>query len=252
MGIRGSNRDITERKRAEEALWLNDSRLEALARLNEMTEAPLREITDFALEEAVRLTKSKIGYVAFMNADETVLTISSWSRGVLAECATAQSPLEFRVETMGLWGEAIRQRRPIITNDYAAPDPLKKGVPAGHMPLTRHMNTPVLDAGRIVVVAGVGNKDAPYDDTDLRQLDLLMHGMWRLVQRRSAIEALLESSERYQALFDGANDAIVIIRNRSLVNYNRKALEMFRCTEGQLGAAHRAVFTHAAARRQSG
>jgi GAF domain-containing protein len=64
---------------------------------------------------------------------------------------------------MGLWGEAMRQRKPIITNDYTAPDPLKKGQPEGHVKILRHMNVPVLDQGKIVVIAGVGNKDAPYD-----------------------------------------------------------------------------------------
>ena len=45
-----------------------------------MTEASLKEITDFALDQAVALTESKIGYVAFMNEDETVLTMHSWSK----------------------------------------------------------------------------------------------------------------------------------------------------------------------------
>ncbi len=62
-------------KRSEEALRLNESRLEALWRLSRMTEASLKQITDFVLEEGVRLTKSKIGYLAFMNEEETVLTM---------------------------------------------------------------------------------------------------------------------------------------------------------------------------------
>ncbi len=72
-------RDITDRKRAEVALRLEQSRLEALLKLGQMTDAPMQEITDFALEEAVRLTESKIGYLAFTNEDESVLTMHSWS-----------------------------------------------------------------------------------------------------------------------------------------------------------------------------
>jgi hypothetical protein len=44
-------------EQVEEQLRLDEQRLRALVKLNEMTDASLREITDFALEEAVRLTK---------------------------------------------------------------------------------------------------------------------------------------------------------------------------------------------------
>ncbi len=60
-----------ERRRVEDALRLNESRLQALLALNRMTSAPDNEITDFALEEAVRLTNSTIGYLAFLNEDES-------------------------------------------------------------------------------------------------------------------------------------------------------------------------------------
>ena len=64
----------------EEELRLDESRLEAVWQLSQMTQATLKEITDFALEEGVRLTQSKMGYLAFLNEDETVLTMHSWSQ----------------------------------------------------------------------------------------------------------------------------------------------------------------------------
>ncbi|MFZ5450855.1 MAG: GAF domain-containing protein [Thermodesulfobacteriota bacterium] len=180
----------------EEALRLDESRLEAVWQLSQMTKAPLKEITDFALEEGVRLTKSKIGYLAFMNEDETVLTMQAWSRTAMKECAVTDKPLVYPVETTGLWGEAVRQRRPIITNDYAAPNPLKKGYPEGHVEIRRHLNLPVFDGDRIVAVAGVGNKDEEYDEADVRQLTLLMNGMWWQIKRQRAEEELAAEVER--------------------------------------------------------
>ena len=118
-----------ERRRAQDALRWEESRLETLLELNQMTDAPLQAITDFALEEAVRLTGSQLGYLAFMNEDESVLTMHSWSKTAMEECAITDKPLVYPLETTGLWGEAVRQRQPVITNDYAAPNPLKKGYP---------------------------------------------------------------------------------------------------------------------------
>jgi len=187
-----------ERQRAERALLLERSRLEALLRLDQMATASMREITDFALEEAVRLTESTIGYLAFMNEDETVLTMHSWSRTAMKQCAMIDKPIVYPVETTGLWGEAVRRRKPIITNDYAAPEVRKKGYPQGHVEVVRHMNIPVFDGEHVVAVAGVGNKNLPYDESDVRQLTLLMQGMWRLLQRRQADEALRKASEELE------------------------------------------------------
>lgn len=187
--------DITERKKAEETLQLEESRLEALLKLNYMTGASLQEITDFAREEAVRLTNSKLGYLAFLNYDETILIMHSWSKGAMKECKIENKPFVYPVKTTGLWGEAVRQRKPVITNDYTESNPLKKGYPNGHVQLTRHMNVPIFDGEHIVAVAGVGNKEEDYDESDVRQITLLIQGMWKLIQRKEFEEALKKYSD---------------------------------------------------------
>jgi PAS domain S-box-containing protein len=180
----------------EEALRLDESRLEAVWQLSQMTKGTLKEITDFALEEGVRLTKSQIGYLAFTNEDETVLTMQAWSKTAMEQCAIIDKPIDYPLETTGLWGEAVRQRRPIITNDYGAPNPYKKGYPPGHVEIWRHLNIPVFEGDRIVAVAGVGNKDDDYDESDVRQLTLLMNGMWWQIKRQRTEEALTAEVER--------------------------------------------------------
>jgi PAS domain S-box-containing protein len=200
--------DITERKRAEKERALNSQRIQAQLQLNQMTDATLIEITDFALEEAVRLTQSTIGYLAFLNEDESVLTMHSWSKSAMAECAIIDKPIIYPVVTTGLWGEAVRQRRPVFTNDYGTANPLKKGYPEGHVAVKRHMNVPVFDGTRIVIVAGVGNKAEEYNESDAKQLLLLMEGMWRLTERKRAEEALQESEEKYRDLFDKAMEGV--------------------------------------------
>jgi PAS domain S-box-containing protein len=191
-------------KSSEKALRLHESRLEALWKLGQMTEASMREITDYVLEEAVNLTNSKIGYLAFTNEDETVLTMYAWSKTARDQCTVIDLPIIYPLETTGLWGEAVRQRRPMITNDYAAPNPYKKGYPEGHVSLQRHLNIPVFDGNHIVAVAGVGNKVEPYEESDIRQLTLLMEGMWRLVKHKRTEESLSHEIERmhqFQANF---------------------------------------------------
>jgi len=123
------SRDISERKKAERMRLLEEERLAALVKLNEMTGSSLDEITDFVREETVRLTESTLGYLAFMNTDETELIMHSWSESAMKECGIKDKRFIYPIKTTGLWGEAVRQRKPIITNDYPAPSPLKKGYP---------------------------------------------------------------------------------------------------------------------------
>ena len=104
-------RDVTEQKKMEEESRLNEARLQALVQLNQMAGASLQEITDFALESAVELTNSKIGYLAFLNDDESVMTMHSWSKTAMQECAIIDKPIVYPVVNTGLWGEAVRQRK---------------------------------------------------------------------------------------------------------------------------------------------
>jgi len=225
-------RDITERKCVEEARRLDESRLETLLQLNQMTGATFHEIAEFAMEEAVRLTQSTIGYVALMNEDETVLTMHAWSRVAMQECRVVDKPIKYPVETTGLWGEAVRQRRPIITNDYEAPNPLKRGIPHGHVTVHRHMNAPIFNEDHIVIVAGVGNKPMDYDETDVRQLTLLMTGMWRIIQRKYGEEALRESQERFQELAELLPETIFEMDASGTITFvNKNAFAHFGVTQ---------------------
>ena len=60
------------------------------------------------------------------------------------------------------------------------------------------MVVPLLDRGRIVAVAGVGNKASDYDSADERQIALLLGGMWAHVQRQRAQEALQQAHDELE------------------------------------------------------
>lgn len=234
--IIGAIFDVTQNKRDLDTIKLNEARLSVLLDLSQMTEAPLNEITSFALEEAIRLTESKVGYLAFANEDETALRMYSWSVDAIKGCSIKHKQTTYNVDQMGLWGEAMRQRKPVITNDYTASNPLKKGQPDGHVKILRHMNVPVLDHGKIVIIAGVGNKESLYDESDVRQLILLMEGMWHILRRKQIGEELRESEEKYRSVFENSGSPSVIVEEdltismanmkfEQLVGYSRKEIE---------------------------
>jgi len=192
--------DITEYKHITDDLHSSSERMQALLELNQMTGSGLQEIASFAMEAAVRLTGSDIGYLAFTSNDESLLTMYAWSQNAMRQCLIIDKPIEYMTSETGLWGEAIRQRRPVITNDYTAPNPHKRGLPEGHVPIRRHMNVPVFSGDRIVLVAGVGNKHNDYDEVDVQQLTLLMEGMWSQVERNRKQEELANRLKEIEAV----------------------------------------------------
>jgi PAS domain S-box-containing protein len=210
-----------------------------------MTDAGIQEITSFALEQAVRLTGSRIGYLAFASEDESVLTMHAWSSAAMAECRMKEMPRVYRVSETGLWGEPVRQRRPIITNSYDGPHPGKKGCPEGHVHVVRHLGVPVMDVGRIVIVAGVGNKESDYDESDVRQLNLLMSGMWRILQRKRAEEALKESEGRFRTAFENASVGMALVNDDGVyLEVNAAMARMTGYTPADLVGRPVADFTH--------
>ena len=56
----------------------------------------------------------------------------------------------------------------------------------------------------------------------------------QIAKREQAGAALEETELRYRALFDGAGDAIFVMKSDRFVDCNRSSLEMFRCTREEL------------------
>ena len=97
--------DITERKKTEAVLLRDEARQRALLELSEKSELSSDEVANYALEEGIKLTQSTIGYIAFVNEDESVLTMHYWSKTAMAQCATIDKPIVYVVKDTGLWGE---------------------------------------------------------------------------------------------------------------------------------------------------
>jgi PAS domain S-box-containing protein len=179
-----------ERLRTEQTLRLEEARLDALLRLSQMDEASINEVAAFLLERSIALTQSKIGFVGFLSEDESVYTLNAVSKDVVKECRVKGDPLQWHVTGAGIWADAIRKRRTLFVNDYSQPYPGKKGLPPGHPPVNRLMVVPLFDGKKIVAVAGMGNKESDYDESDERQITLLLRGMWNHALRNRSREEL--------------------------------------------------------------
>lgn len=235
-GVLAVGDDITDRRRDEDAFRLSEERLTALLTLVRRQEEPEQSLVEFALEEAVRLTRSRIGYLHFVKDDQVNLELFTWSKAVHAAC-TAENKPRYPLTQAGVWADCVRRRAPVVHNDYPSL-PEKHGLPEGHFPILRHLSVPVMDGERIVAVAGVGNKDAPYDDSDVRQLQLFMQGMWSILVQQRARREQAELLQRLGRTLQGAIDAIshaVELRDPYTAGHQRRVADLARAIAVELG-----------------
>ncbi|MDD4923978.1 MAG: PAS domain S-box protein [Dehalococcoidales bacterium] len=183
-------KDITERKKMTEAVRLEAERLKSLAEIVQYESESIQQLLDFTLEEAIKLTKSKFGYINFYDEDKKEFTFNTWSKETMKECNIIDTPMVFHLENTGIWGEVVRQSKPIIVNDFQANNPLKKGYPVGHAEIHKYLTIPVFFQNRIVAVIAVANKETDYNESDTQQLILLMDSVWKAVLRKRAEEEL--------------------------------------------------------------
>jgi len=157
----------------------------ALDRLAPYAAKSLDEYKDAITRECCSLTGSTISYFAIMNHAEDVLTMIGWSKSAMVNCSMIDKPIVYKLAETGLWGDAVRERKAVITNDYKnLVKPTKKGYPSGHVNVRRHMNLPIFDKGRVVVVVGVGNKVTDYTLEDAALLGEFMGEAWKVLKTR--------------------------------------------------------------------
>ncbi|MCU0844653.1 MAG: PAS domain S-box protein [Spirochaetes bacterium] len=190
--------DISPIKEADADLRRNEARLRSLVEIFQHQPESIQSFLDYALDRAISLTASRVGYIYFYDEESRQFTLNTWSKEVMKECSIQEPRTVYHLDKTGIWGEAVRQRKPVLVNDFQNPNPLKKGYPEGHVELHRFLTVPIIVEEAIVAVVGVGNKESDYAESDVLQLTLMMDAVWKVVeQKKSRIEItrLLEEKE---------------------------------------------------------
>ncbi|GEM_PF-2721519 len=172
--------------RREQLLEVNEERLLSLLEIHNLKQLTEDEILEFAVEQAVLLTRSQLGYIRLLDKDNTATQKIIWSRDLDDFCRNLAISVP-EIEGDDHWLKCIRDRQHTINNLQKKKDNAQPG--ALQIALHRQLNVPILDNNTIVLVIGVFNKQGDYDHADARQLSLYFNHIWDIIlQKRSEKE----------------------------------------------------------------
>ena len=221
--------DITDRKISEALLLVRMNLLEYASTHS------LDELLQKTLDEIGTLTNSPIGFYHFISEDEKTIYLQMWSSRTLKEfCKAEGKGQHYPVDQGGVWVDAVRERRPVIHNDYSTL-PHRKGLPEGHAPLIRELVVPTMISDKIVAILGIGNKPTDYTEKDVEIVAYLADVAWEIVFRKRTEVALQERDKKYKTLFEDSIDGVYsVLRDGTITDANPSFCELFSYTREEM------------------
>jgi PAS domain S-box-containing protein len=160
IGTRGTNRDITGRKRMAEALAIQ-ARIATI-----FLTVPDDEIFNGVLKEILDIMQSPIGVFGYIDeAGALVVPTMTWQ--IWDKCRVPEKTVRFPREEWGCssWPRAIREKRAIHCNEPSI------NIPEGHVGIQRHISLPIQFRGEVIGLFQVANKESDYTEADIRTLE---------------------------------------------------------------------------------
>jgi PAS domain S-box-containing protein len=160
----------------------------------------LYELFEETLNEVEKITESKTGFYNFVDEDQSTIRLQNWSTRTKAEYCNAEGfAAEYPISKAGIWADCIREKKPIIHNDYSSAKN-RKGLPEGHAEVIRELVVPVIRSGKVTAALGIGNKPFFYTSQDINIVSKIADLAWDIAKQKLASDALQKSEAKLKDL----------------------------------------------------
>ncbi|WP_456385855.1 cache domain-containing protein [Desulfolithobacter sp.] len=173
-----ANTMVDDRILKERILRRDELRLDTLLQLGMMEGYDIRDKYDFVLHRIVQITDSASGYIALVNNTQTHATLCSRVTIHIGQFGLGpdDNATPRSVKEGGLTGACVQKKKPSILNttDRTSRFPAYPY----NWPVRRRLDVPIINDSKVVLVAGVCDSRRDYDNSDIRQMTMLLEGMW--------------------------------------------------------------------------
>jgi signal transduction histidine kinase len=194
----GMSREITERKRIQEALSWEADINNALSELSRtlISTSSIEDISAQVLETSKKLTSSSLGYAGYIDPETGYLISPTMTRDIWKICQVKEKNIIFK-KYHGLWGWVLKNQRAILTNS-ASKDPRSAGIPKGHMPIHRFLSAPATLGNDAVGQISLANPIRDYRRRDLRLINRIAAIYAIAIDRKRAEDALQKAHDNLE------------------------------------------------------
>ena len=176
------------------------------------------ELTDHklyagALDIAIKITNSKIGFSFLVSDDLKEIILSIWSEGTMKCCSTA---LDNRIPLgdAGNWAYCVKEKKSFVCNNYFE-SLNQKGFPEGHAEIHRLMGFPVIQHDQARLIFGVGNKEEDYNDSDLTWIESVFLALQKIFEKRNVEKNLLWNEAFLKEIAESSPLAFLVVDDRT-------------------------------------
>jgi PAS domain S-box-containing protein len=224
--------DITERKKAEEALQnaleKSKRRQAEISALLESSRAILEyhEFKDSArsiFDSCKNLIGAKAGYIALLSKDGKENEVLFLDSGGLPCTVDSRLPMPIR----GFREEAYRTGKAVYHNDFLKSEYIQF-MPEGHVSLENVLFAPLMIHGKVVGLLGLSNKPEGFTENDAHMASAFGELAAIALSNSRTLEALEHSKERFRSVVETAGDAIISIDSHGeIIFWNKSAETLF-------------------------
>ncbi len=212
--IEGYLSDVTDRVAAEKIRALQTRRAEGLLALPRTAEnVDENTFLRRALNLVETMTGSSESFLHKVNENACRIELMACCAGGEVDCRQGAS---CTLEEAGPWGEAVRQRKPVVRDRYDASSIVVARAVAENLAVI-----PVVENHQVVMLAAIAGKTGRYEAIDIETLQLVANEIWRTIQRRRSETELHKLSQAVEQ----SSESIVITNLDAEIEYVNEAFE---------------------------
>ena len=189
-------RDISKQKAITKELELHNKRLESLSYLSQATFKSTLEQINYAINQTLQLTESNT--CLFFNYNEKTQEFK-----LKTGCNKTNLPLElptdkhvYALQQIGLWGEAVRLRKAVFFNNISKKKEKTSSILLPRLKIKNYLSVPIFSDDEIKAVVVFVNKAEHYTQKDIKQVELVMDALWKIMEKRKYQEELIVAKEK--------------------------------------------------------